>query len=371
MQRAVSFIDHLDSVLDIFDWQLLLSRQVAAQLESTNTSTRKPITVFETSPAKSPTSRAEISSAIKKIEPQMVFTFAGPSYLKQPFPELMGIADGWVTHADKEAFRSIPGFRNRWGLRLTSKYKLKWFGTASHYTVQTEFARRGLAARAKVDPSKIHIIPNALATWYREMNCEPTAHKPDETVKILYFAAAYSHKRHDILPDVCLHLEKLGLDNFEILITLPSDNPITKSVESKAASIGVAGRIRNLGPLPVTEGVELYRECHICFVPTALETFSATYLEGMATQTPIVTSNRDFATEICGDGAIYFEPSNPRAAAEKIIEIVNNPDVRARLTDAGLEQLNVFPDVPRQMALYRDTLAKLMASEDFSARQAV
>ena len=367
LQRAVSFIDHLDSVLNEFDWQLLLSEKMDAQLKSTNTSTNQPITVFKTSPAKSSTSRAEISAALSDINPQMVFSFAGPSYLKQPFPELMGIADGWVTHGDKEAFKSVPGLRNRWGLRLASMYKLKWFGTARHYTVQTETARQGLAARAKVDPSKIHIIPNALANWYREIESEPTEFKPGEKLKILYFAAAYSHKRHDLLPDVCLELERFGLDNFEILITLPLENPIAKAVEAKAKAIGVEDRIKNLGPLPVTEGVELYRQCHVCFVPTALETFSATYLEAMATQTPIVTSDRNFATEICGAGAAYFELSSPQDAAAKIFDIVNDTKNGKRLTNAGLKQLEVFPNVAQQMALYREMLLKLLNSKDFPA----
>ena len=365
LQRAVSFIDHLDSVLNEFDWQLLLSEKMDAQLKSTNTSTNQPITVFKTSPAKSSSSRAEISAALSDINPQMVFSFAGPSYLKQPFPELMGIADGWVTHGDKEAFKSIPGLRNRWGLRLASMYKLKWFGTARHYTVQTETARQGLAARAKVNLSKIHIIPNALANWYREIESEPTEFKPGEKLKILYFAAAYSHKRHDILPDVCLELERLGLDNFEILITLPFENPISKTIEAKAKAIGVEGRIKNLGPLPVTKGVELYQQCHICFVPTALETFSATYLEAMATQTPIVTSDRKFASEICGTGAAYFELPNPVDAAGKIFDIINDTKTRKRLTDAGLKQLAVFPDVAQQMTLYREMLLKVLKSKDF------
>lgn len=365
LQRAVSFINHLDTVLNDFDWHLLLSETVDFQLKATNTNTSKPITVFETSPAKNTRSRAEITAEIKEVNPQMVFTFAGPSYLRQPFPELMGIADGWVTHADKQAFGSIPNLRNRWGLRFASFYKLKWFATASHYTVQTEFARQGLATRAKVDLSKIHIIPNALANWYREIESHPTELEVGQTLKILYFAAAYSHKRHDILPQVCLELEKLGLDNFEFVITLPTDNAITKAVETKAKDLGVTQRIRNMGPLPVIEGVRLYQECHVCFVPTALETFSATYLEGMATQTPIVTSDRNFATEICGEGALYFELANPRAAAERIFDIVNNEDIRKQLTTRGSKQLETFPNVAEQMQLYKQTLSKLLASEDF------
>ena len=37
--------------------------------------------------------------------------------------------------------------------------------------------------------------------------------------------------------------------------------------------------IENIGPVPVNQGAKLYQESDICFVPSILETFSATYLE--------------------------------------------------------------------------------------------
>ena len=365
IQRAVSFVDHLDSVLNEFDWHLLLSKKMQSQLELTNTNTSFPARVFDSSPAKSLSSRRLVADSIHSIGPQMVFTFGGPSYLRLTAPELMGVTDGWVTHADAEAFRSIPKLRNRWGLKLASRYKLQWIRKATHLTTQTETARQGLATRANFDVSRVHIIPNALANWYRNIPINPGKPDPDQKFRIVYFAAAYSHKRHDILPEVCKRLEQLGLGNFEILITLPEENSITKGVVEKAASLGVSRRIKNLGPLPATDGVQLYLQSHICFMPTVLETFSATYLEGMATQTPIVTSDRNFAKEICGGGAAYFEPSNAQAAAEKIYEIATRPDVRNELIANGLRQLKVFPDVSQQMNLYRELLVKLLDSPEF------
>lgn len=365
IQRAISFISHLDTALSEFEWHLLVSKKIDMQLKATSITTNSPISVFEKSPSKNFASRRLIADSISKIDPQMVYTFGGPSYLKQPYPELVGITDGWMTHADPETYRSVPRLRNRLGLKLTSWYKLKWCKRAIQFIVQTETAKRGLAARIKAELRQIHVIPNALADWYREVEYQQTEYRPTETLRIFYFAAAYSHKRHDLLPDVCRCLERLGLDNFEFLITLPKENPISKAVITRAEALGVAGRIRNLGQIPATEGVQLYRQCHVCFVPTVLETFSATYLEGMATQTPIVTSDREFSREICGEGASYFESSNAKSAAEKIYEVACNPKLRQKLIEEGLTRLEIFPDVGRQMELYEKILRTLLSSEDF------
>ena len=85
----------------------------------------------------------------------------------------------------------------------------------------------------------------------------------------------------------------------------------------------------------------------------------------MATQTPIITSDRKFATEICGAGAAYFELSSPQDAASKIFDIINDTKTQKRLTDAGLKQLEVFPNVAQQMTLYREMLLELLNSNDF------
>ena len=368
IQRAMSFIGNLDSALSEFDWHLLASKTINAQLKATQTTTTVPVSVFETSPSKNTASRKLIAKSITEINPQMVYTFGGPSYLKLAAPELTGITDGWMTHSDAEAYRSVPRLRNRWGLKLASRYKLQWCKKASHFIVQTETSKQGLAASGKINLNRIHVIPNALSPWYRNADYEITKQNHSQPIKIFCFAAAYSHKRHDMLPDVCKHLERLGLNDFEILITLPDDNPITQSVMSHAKSIGVAKRIRNLGPIPATDGVKIFQQCHICFMPTVLETFSATYLEAMATRTPIVTSNREFATEICGTGALYFESSNAQVAAAKIFEVVTQPEVGKNLVAEALKQLEVFPNVEQQMNIYRQTLSTLLSSNDFPVR---
>tara|TARA_R110002049_G_scaffold72490_2_gene187212 strand:+ start:249596 stop:250723 length:1128 start_codon:yes stop_codon:yes gene_type:complete len=362
LQRAVSFVSHLDASFGDYQWHILLSEIVATELKRTGVDLRHPSEVFAVSPARSLEYRRRICNAVNAQNADMLFTFAGPSYISPRCPELMGVADGWVTHATPAAFKSIPHRRDRWTLRIASKYKLHWFKTADQYTVQTETARQGLSRRGKVSLNRIHIVPNALAKWYRTANFRPTDRSTDQPIQILYFAAAYSHKRHDLLPDVCHRLRALGIDNFCIRVTLPQESQIWKDVAAAAVELGVQERIVNIGPVPVDQGANLYRDSHICFVPSILETFSATYLEAMATRTPIVACDLDFAREICGDSAVYFEPSSANDAAQKIFDLLGSPSRMKRQQDAGVQRLAMLPGVERQMEIYRETFDRFLNS---------
>ena len=64
----------------------------------------------------------------------------------------------------------------------------------------------------------------------------------------------------------------------------------------------------------------LYKQVDGMIMPTLLESFSATYIDSMALGVPIFTSDRDFARDVCGDAAWYFDPLN----AESIFEVISN-----------------------------------------------
>ncbi|MEE2825721.1 MAG: glycosyltransferase family 4 protein [Planctomycetota bacterium] len=355
LQRAVSFIENLPSAMGDFQWRLFLSQRVQNELDQRSIQVAQPVSLFEQSPARRTKLRKQISRAIDAAAPDLVFTFCGPSYLKLSAPELMGVADGWVTHSTREAYRSLSPWRNRLGLYLGSRYKRHWFRTAQSWIVQTGTAKRGLAERCQLPAERIHIVPNALAPWYR--GDQPIElWQTGQKLRILYFAAPYSHKRHTWLPAICKVIEELGERNFEIVITIDPSSPIAQTVMAEARRLGVENRIVNLGSVPVADGLNVYRGAHICFVPSILETFSATYLEAMATRTPIVACDLDFARDTCGQAAVYFESANPRDAAKKILDTARDAEQCKRLGQLGREQLSHFPNGQQQMALYRDLI---------------
>jgi glycosyltransferase involved in cell wall biosynthesis len=100
--------------------------------------------------------------------------------------------------------------------------------------------------------------------------------------------------------------------------------------------------IVNLGIIHPNQCVNLYNSCDIVFVPSLLEIFTAVYPEAMASGKPIVTNNLSFAKSICGDAALYYDYSSAEDASLKIIELIENNNLRLNLINNGLKRLSFF-----------------------------
>ena len=97
-----------------------------------------------------------------------------------------------------------------------------------------------------------------------------------------------------------------------------------------------------VGKVDVSECPNLYEQSDIMFMPTLMECFTATYPEAMRMEVPIVTTDLEFAHELCGDAACYYSAVDFKAAAEAIYEVATDVTYRSQLTAIGKEQLKTF-----------------------------
>ena len=92
--------------------------------------------------------------------------------------------------------------------------------------------------------------------------------------------------------------------------------------------------VTNLSPLSLDRCVEEYKKASCVFQPTLAEVFSATYLEAMAMGVPIITSDLDFARDVCGNAAYYFNPDDDRAA-NALAKIILNETLATEFAQKG------------------------------------
>ena len=140
-----------------------------------------------------------------------------------------------------------------------------------------------------------------------------------------------------ILKDICPSHE------FNFIVTLPDTGKVVANFWEKADYLKVRSSIQNIGPLKVEECPGWYNKSHIVFVPTLLETFSATYPEAMKMGKPIVTTDFYFSRNVCGDAALYYSPLSAEDAAKSIKMIVEDQKLHQKLIQKGYEKLLSFP----------------------------
>ncbi len=328
------------------EWVFALSRSCAREVEQFGMQLPAGAEIFDEPPTFSLAARRRLLDIEAATKPDLVFTFSGPAYARFRNFHLVGCSTGWITHSTWTAYRSLGSLRAYVLYAIRFVYKWFWFRRANAWVVQTETARRGLARRLRLPLDRITVILNTCGERYLQHQGaqpfpQPTTERP---LRILCFSAAHKHKNLEILPALAKELAQRRPNlPFRIVVTLPPSHWITKQVMARAEQLGVTHLIENRGPIPVAQGPELYRSCDICLLPTLLETFSANYPEAMAIGLPIVTTDLDFAHDVCDDAALYYRPRDAGGAADAIERLLDDRQLWERLIARGKEVLERYP----------------------------
>jgi len=346
IQAAVSFIRHVLEHDTGLRWQFALSAVVARQLEQFGASSHAlEATVFERSPGRDRGTRRALRELERQTMPDVVFTFFGPAYVRFRAPHLCGVGNGWVTHATAMAYSTLGSVRKSVQVFLQGVYRGLWYRAADRWLVEEQSARRGLSRRFAIPAERIAVISNGCADHYRIAGQASPLLEPSERFRLLTFAAYYVHKNIEIIPMAAAELARRGLgDKFEFVTTIRNDEPALARINATARQLGVTKMINNVGPVDLIDGPRLYESCDAVFMPSLLETFSATYPEAMAMGLPIITTDLDFARGICGDAAVYYRPKDARAAADAICRVHGSRELHDRLVEEGRRRLLRFPE---------------------------
>lgn len=193
---------------------------------------------------------------------------------------------------------------------------------------------------------RMDIMPNAVSRFATPPSGPAPAIFKELHSKTVLFCLTkyYPHKNLESLVEL---FQRHGqrLRDVVILLTVAADQ------DSRAAAFlkqlqapALRGRIINVGPLKQQELAGYYHHSTALILPTLLESFTATYLEAMKFDCPVLTSNLDFAREVCGDAAIYFEPWNVDDMCEAVVRLRDEPAIQHQLRSQGRERLTqMFP----------------------------
>lgn len=359
IQAASSFITTImaNRAQDSLDWRIVVSKAIAQQLAILGVSLcPERDTVWPISPAKSRQSRAQLKDYVISNGIDGVFTFFGPAYVDFPVTHICGVADGWVTHSDFEAFRTIPSWLGRLKMLAVCIYKGYWLRRADAWFVEQEAAKIGLNKRLGIPLDRVHVIGNNCAAHYRSGDNRKSLDNAGET-RVLVFASYYPNKNLESIPAIAAATARAGRRDVVFILTIAQDQPELKGIIAAASALGVAGQIKNIGPVNLADGPALYNACDILLMPSVLETFSAVYPEAMQMGVPVVTVDKAFARAICGDAALYYSSTDPDEAAACIVSLLTDARLNESMVLAGKARLASFPTADEKYALLHDLIA--------------
>jgi len=364
IQIGISFIEHASrrDITDI-DFVFAVSRALYDNL-SAELKRDLRVKVFAVPPARiirGHKSRSLLKSLEREFQPHIVYTLGFPSYTRFRNVEVGRYTNPWEICPTPLAYSTLS--LNQRVIRfLMTQYRLLWAHRGQFLETQTEAAKSGIMARLSVAGDRIKVIPNAPNPRFLSDKQVGLPENRTGKSRIFCLSADYTHKNLPIIPAVAERLKNVHrYRDCIFILTIPEGGHVYREVQRLSRKLGVVDMVQNVGPLRMEECIALYRDADIVFLPTLLEVFSATYIEAMAMSKPIVTTDLDFARDVCGDAALYYSPTSPSAAAQAIVALLRDTDLQAELIKRGGRRLNAFPDAEEKHRMVIDWLREIAA----------
>jgi len=264
----------------------------------------------------------------------------------------MNGSDGYFCH--------LEGRQQKWKHRFLERKALKNADallSASTYTGKVTKALFGL----KKDITTIH---NSIDTSVFVPLQEPV--KP---LQVLYFGTLVRkkgvlelpfifNKVVEQLPDAQLVL--IGKDNIDVLT-----QQSTWSLFQDALSAKAKAQVQHLVEVPYEAIKTHIAQAQVVVLPSFAEAFPMTWLETLAMEKPLVSSNIGWAKELMIDGETGYteDPKDHTAYADKIISLLKDKDLCERFGKAGRQHVNQHFStqviLKQNLAFYEQRISKV------------
>jgi glycosyltransferase involved in cell wall biosynthesis len=221
----------------------------------------------------------------------------------------------------------------------------------------SEYSKRQILAH--FPNANVRVIPCSIASdWFAPEAVKRADEKDDYILMVTASVPhknasgalrAYSHYVSAVGPSTAARLRVVGLSN------------ATERFAQQAADLGV-GRLVDFEPF-VTDAElrDLYRRARVLLFPSFMEGFGIPVLEAMASGTPVVSSNAGSLPEVGGTAPVYFDPTDIRAMAASLTQVLADVEMQQRMIDAGLQRAQDFH--PAAVQLEVENFWKSVGSE--------
>ncbi len=210
----------------------------------------------------------------------------------------------------------------------------------------SEFSKREIDALTDTPPDKIEVIHNGVDTEkFGNSTVEPEIQgqqMPEQY--LLYVGNVKPHKNlkrlvkafsdiSDEFPDMKLVIAG-KMDGF-----INGDPELRNIIEENSS---LKSRVIFTGYVKEEMLPALYRKSSALVFPSIYEGFGLPPLEAMAAEVPVIAADSASIPEVCGEGALYFDPESEGDIAEKISKLLKDKNLASELVKTGRLVVNGF-----------------------------
>lgn len=346
------------------DWFFAISAPIAKLLNSWDIDcTSENFFIFNLSPARNISSRTDLINFAKNKNVDLVYTMAGPAYVSFHCKHVMGISNAYITHADFDAYKLKGSFFNVLRYFLYTSVQFLYSYKADYYIFQTDYSKNNFSKRSLRSKSRMFVVPNAyddtIRKHFKSNSRQHNENLTNDKIQIFCPGAAYIHKGFQFLPKTIFELTKRSNVDFEFVVTLPEDSEIWVQMKKELKELNVSQYCRNIGPYIYSDLLQYLETCHVVYVPSLLETFSASYLEAMCAKKKLVVANKSFAIDICDNFAVYTNPKNSISTTNVFNSILNELKLSMNEIELADSILDLYGNQENRFRIIKNLLINL------------
>jgi len=242
-------------------------------------------------------------------------------------------------------------------------YSVWLFNRCTHVVFGTQAHRRLFLEQGLEAPSSI--ITNGIDTarYHRSGQRDPEVERRyqlPEGPRLLFVGRLARDKRIDILLETMVQVRAHRPDAHLVLV---GKGPDRERLEKLVVELGLQQTVHFLGFVPDEDLPAIYRAANVFVIASTCEVQSLPTLEALATGLPVVAANAVALPEIVIDGVDGYlvPPLDPRAMAQAVLRLLDDPALAHRLGQAGCAIAQEHAN-KRTVCLYERTLAALCHS---------
>ena len=278
----------------------------------------------------------------EKIDLMYFPHFNAPIFYKKPF--LVTIHD-LTLH-----YYPYKEYQPRWSLKKQVEILVYRFlmgrvvKNSRHIIAVSENTKKDVIKEYKIKEDKISVVLEGVPENFQKAPEETIAEmkKKFSITKpyLLYTGVWRSHKNLLKLIEAFQLVLSSG-NNVQLVITGKKD-PAYPEIPALIEKLSLQDKVVLTGFVSEEDLIALNSGAEVFVFPSLYEGFGLPPLEAMALSVPVACSNTSSLPEVCGDAAVYFDPRNVQDMAEKMNQLLNNPQVRQEMIERGQKNLRSF-----------------------------
>lgn len=219
-----------------------------------------------------------------------------------------------------------------WKFRLAYQLATPWnIKRSLKVLTVSHFSKQEICAIYNTPPDKVVVIPNAVSSSF-----QPRAAASTERY-LLAVSSLNQQKNFHGLIDAFSLLEQNSHELYIVgsLNKNFADPGLVRKIESDS-------RIKLLGRVSDEQLISLYSGAAAFVYPSFYEGFGLPPLEAQACGCPVIAANAASLPEVCGDSALYCSPHDVRDIADKIDQLIADPELAQSLRERGTRNITRY-----------------------------